>query len=37
MDKYKDLRILEDLRSKGSIPEEEFKRGKDKYIVFYLI
>jgi len=32
MDKYEDLRILEDLRSKGSISEEEFQREKDKIL-----
>jgi uncharacterized Tic20 family protein len=32
MDKYEDLRILEDLRSKGSISEEEFRREKDKIL-----
>lgn len=32
MDKYEDLRILEDLRAKGSISEEEFQREKDKIL-----
>lgn len=32
MDKYEDLRILEDLRSKGTISEEEFQREKAKIL-----
>lgn len=32
MDKYEDLRILEDLRSKGAISEEEYQREKDKIL-----
>jgi uncharacterized Tic20 family protein len=32
MDKYEDLRILEDLRSKGAISEEEFQREKSKIL-----
>jgi hypothetical protein len=34
MDKYEDLRILEDLRSKGAISEEEYQREKDKILKF---
>lgn len=32
MDKYEDLRILEELRSKGAISEEEFQREKAKIL-----
>lgn len=32
MDKYEDLRILEGLRSKGAISEEEYQREKDKIL-----
>lgn len=32
MDKYEDLRILEDLRSKGAISEEEFQHEKSKIL-----
>ncbi|NDV96323.1 DUF4870 domain-containing protein [Dysgonomonas sp. 521] len=32
MDKYENLRILEDLRSKGAISEEEFQREKSKIL-----
>lgn len=30
MDKYEDLRILDELRAKGSITEEEFQQEKEK-------
>lgn len=32
MDKYEDLRILEELRAKGTITEEEFQREKSKIL-----
>lgn len=32
MDKYEDLRILDELRAKGSITEEEFQREKEKIL-----
>lgn len=32
MDKYEDLRILEELRSKGAISEEEFQKEKAKIL-----
>lgn len=32
MDKYENLRVLEELRSKGSITEEEYQREKEKIL-----